>query len=210
MKILTCAVFALPLALATGACASGGESTTTFGSASVSATATATATATGTAGSGTSSTGSGSGGSAASSGSGSGSGSGSAGSDTGTAGSTGMASGSGGTGGACDPVIPGEWNACVDMGGNVDNTLCKWMGMGGATGFIGCLSSASNPDANVCFISGCEDVCDCFAPPATGTAPVVCSEILQGGGKGCALSCANQETCPDGMTCLDGLCFWAP
>ncbi len=199
-------VRSVPLCFIVGAvaCSSGGSSSTSFGSAS----ATATATATATAGSATS-TGTGSGASSAgSTGSGS-TGTGSAGSDTGTAGS-GTAGASGTAGGACDPVIPGEWNACLDGGGNVDNTLCNWMGMGGATGFIGCLSSASNPDANVCFISGCEDVCDCFAPPATGTAPVVCEQILQGGGKGCALSCANQETCPDGMTCLDGLCFWVP
>jgi hypothetical protein len=91
--------------------------------------------------------------------------------------------------------------------GQVDNTLCNWMGISGATGFIGCLNSSSNDGANVCMISGCEDECDCFAPPATGTAPVECADVLDGGGFACVLTCANGETCPDTMECFDGLCF---
>jgi hypothetical protein len=59
-------------------------------------------------------------------------------------------------------------------------------------------------------ISDCVDVCDCFAPPATGTAVVVCADILAGGGMACALDCADGKTCPDGMTCLDNVCFWPP
>ncbi len=113
-------------------------------------------------------------------------------------------------GNQCDPIVPGEWNSCVDADGNTDNTLCNWMGSGSATGFIGCLNSAGMDGANVCFISGCEDVCDCFAPPATGTATVICSEILADGGTGCALDCSGGATCPDGMICSDNLCFWPP
>lgn len=111
---------------------------------------------------------------------------------------------------ACDPVVPGEWNACVDADGNIDNTLCNWMGTGGSTGFLSCLSASSNPDANVCFIRDCEDACDCFAPPPTGNAPVVCAEILADNGRGCALDCSEGQQCPDGMECLDGLCFHPP
>ena len=112
------------------------------------------------------------------------------------------------TGPTCDPRIPGEWNACVDDNGNVDNTLCNWHGLPNTNGFIGCLNSSQNNGANVCFISDCVDPCDCFAPPSTGTAQVVCSKILQGGGNGCALDCSNGATCPDGMVCQDNLCFW--
>jgi hypothetical protein len=113
-------------------------------------------------------------------------------------------------GNQCDPIIPGEWNSCVDADGNTDNTLCNWMGSGDATGFIGCLNSAGMDGANVCFISGCKDVCDCFAPPVTGTATVTCGEILADGGTGCALDCSGGLICPDGMICSENLCFWPP
>ena len=110
----------------------------------------------------------------------------------------------------CDPVIPGEWNSCHDEQGNVDNTLCNWMGTGGAKGFIGCLTLSETEGANVCFISGCVDACDCFAPPTTGTAEVICGPILEGGENGCGLDCSNDRTCPDGMMCAGSLCFWPP
>ncbi len=111
---------------------------------------------------------------------------------------------------ACEPVIPGEWNSCVDENGGTDNTLCNWMGTGGAVGFIGCLTSSTTKGANVCMISDCEDACDCFAPPATGDAVVECAEVLEGGGRACVLNCSNGESCPDGMSCEGGLCFHPP
>jgi hypothetical protein len=110
-------------------------------------------------------------------------------------------------GNQCDPIVQGEWNACVGENGNTDNTLCNWVGMGGQTGFIGCLNSSQEDGSNVCFISGCEDACDCFAPPTTGTATVVCAAILADGGNGCALDC-SAGTCPDGMECQNNTCFW--
>jgi len=120
------------------------------------------------------------------------------GADEDTAGSTGPVN-------TCDPVVPGEWNACIDKNGTVDTTLCNWSGLPGTTGFIGCLT-APEMAGNSCMITGCEDACDCFAPPATGTAVVTCAEILKGGGTACVLSCANGETCPDGSECLGGSC----
>lgn len=108
----------------------------------------------------------------------------------------------------CDPVVPGIWASCIDEMGDIDNTLCMWMGTGESVGMVSCLSSSSEPDANTCFIRGCKDVCDCFAPPATGTAPVVCDTIVDGGEFGCALDCSDGQTCPDGMMCYDNLCFW--
>ena len=124
-----------------------------------------------------------------------------------------MDSSSGGSTGpvnTCDPVVPGEFNACVDDMGGVDNTLCNWVGNPDFTGMVSCLTSSKVEGANVCMISGCEDACDCFAPPATGTAEVVCADILEGGGMACALACDGGQTCPDGMECLSGLCFHNP
>lgn len=118
--------------------------------------------------------------------------------------------GSSSGGNACDPVVPGGWNSCHDESGNVDNTQCMWMGSGDSQGFIGCLTSSSLEGANVCMISDCVDTCDCFAPPSTGNAEVICADILAGGGFACALSCADGQTCPDGMVCESGLCFWPP
>lgn len=111
-------------------------------------------------------------------------------------------------GNQCDPIIQGEWNACVNENGMTDNTLCNWVGMGGAQGFIGCLNSSQMDGSNVCFISDCVDACDCFAPPATGTAEVVCAAILADGGNGCALDCSAGKVCPDGMECQNDICFW--
>ena len=111
---------------------------------------------------------------------------------------------------ACDPQVPGEWNACIDEGGSPDNTLCNWMGLSGPSGFIGCLTSSQTEGANVCMISGCEDECDCFAAPETGNAVVECAEVLKGGGRACVLNCSNGESCPDGMSCEGGLCFHLP
>jgi len=142
-----------------------------------------------------------------------GSGSDSGGSGSGGGGMTdssgGMVDSSGGAP-ACDPQIPGEWNACIGDGGTVDTTQCNWMGLSGTVGFIGCLSSASLEGGNVCMITGCEDTCDCFAPPATGTAEVICSAVLKSGDNACALDCSGGRTCPDGMECAGDLCFWPP
>jgi len=139
-------------------------------------------------------------------------GAGSSSSDGGTSSSGGADSSSGGstTGPACDPPVVGEWNACKDAEGTIDNTLCNWMGTGESVGMVSCLSASSNPDANVCFIRGCVDACDCFDPPTTGTAEVICDAILAGGEMGCGLDCSEGKTCPDGMECLDNLCFWVP
>lgn len=113
-------------------------------------------------------------------------------------------------GNQCDPVVVGEWNSCIAEGGQIDNTLCNWVGMGSSVGMISCLNASSMEGANVCFIRGCEDACDCFAPPATGTAVVVCAPILADQEMGCALDCSDDKLCPDGMICSDNLCFWPP
>jgi hypothetical protein len=55
--------------------------------------------------------------------------------------------------------------------------------------------------------SPCEDAGDCEAAPATGTAVVQCTDL--GAGNICSLSCAMDETCPDGMICsADDYCHF--
>lgn len=119
-------------------------------------------------------------------------------------------SSSSGGGPACDPPVVGEFNACMTADGSIDNTLCNWMGHPDGTGTLTCLSSSELEGANVCTIRGCEDVCDCFDAPPTGDAPVVCAGILEGGDNACGLDCSAGQTCPDGMECSSGLCFWPP
>ena len=110
----------------------------------------------------------------------------------------------------CDTNVQGEWNACVDRNGAIQTTQCNYLGDSDANGFIGCLTSSEVEGANSCFINGCVDVCDCLPPPATGTAVVTCTAILEDGGNGCALDCSGGATCPDGMQCLGSTCFWPP
>ncbi len=121
-------------------------------------------------------------------------------------GTAGLETGSTGAPNSCDPVVPGEWNACIDGKGTVDNTLCNWTGLPGTTGFLGCIAA---PDAagSACMITGCADACDCFAPPATGNAEVTCAPVLTNGTNACVLSCADGQTCPDTMECLGGTCY---
>jgi hypothetical protein len=112
----------------------------------------------------------------------------------------------------CELPVVGEWNACVGEDGEIDNTLCNWIGDPDGTGFLTCLSAPPKAleGGNVCTIRGCRDTCDCFEQPATGTAAVVCAEILSNGETACGLDCSSGETCPDGMECASGLCFWPP
>lgn len=104
----------------------------------------------------------------------------------------------------CEGRPGGDWNACK-KDGNTQNSLCDWT-MGGA-GTLSCLVPASG-GYNVCGINHCEDDCDCFAPPLTGTALATCTPVFANGGKACVLYCVNGQTCPDGMTCVSGTCYW--
>lgn len=57
----------------------------------------------------------------------------------------------------------------------------------------------------------CADVCDCWAAPADGDAPVLCRELVVGDDGTCVLDCTNGETCPGGMSCNDslGICVFS-
>jgi hypothetical protein len=131
---------------------------------------------------------------------------------TGGTGSTGEATTSPTTSGAtsgdatCPARPTGQWAAC-EKNGVVDKSVCGWTDSG-QNGELTCLSPASGGGYNVCAIKGCVDDCDCFAAPASGDAVVFCAELGGGGEKACTLYCAGGQTCPDGMSCQGGYCFW--
>ena len=102
----------------------------------------------------------------------------------------------------CAAHAIGDWGQCQpgDLSG------CEWQ-ESGANGQLLCLAPTSG-GLSVCGIRDCVDVCDCFAPPATGTSVPVCAAILGSGANGCALYCAGGQICPDGMQCQSGYCYW--
>jgi hypothetical protein len=71
---------------------------------------------------------------------------------------------------------------------------------------VQCLTdSQSMPSIGVC-ARRCEDVCDCWAAPDDGDAPVACKALVAGDDdRSCVLDCSAGQTCPGGMTCLDSL-----
>ncbi len=75
-----------------------------------------------------------------------------------------------------------------------------------------CVSdNLENPSIGVC-ARRCDDVCDCWAAPATGDAEVACVPLVDGDPKQtCVLDCSGGQTCPDGMACVDPLqiCVWS-
>lgn len=100
----------------------------------------------------------------------------------------------------------GGWNACK-ADGQTDNDLCGFTAASGGSGKVTCLTPTSGA-YNSCGVFDCVDDCDCYAPPSTGTAFPVCKEVFANGGKGCVLWCVNGQTCPDGMACVSGTCYW--
>jgi hypothetical protein len=74
-----------------------------------------------------------------------------------------------------------------------------------------CLQDDPNmPSIGVCG-RACDDVCDCWAAPASGDAPVTCRSLVEGDDGTCVLDCTGGQTCPDGMSCLDalGICVFS-
>jgi hypothetical protein len=107
---------------------------------------------------------------------------------------------------ACDPMVPGEFQQCADASGN-STAFCGGPTAGG--GVPSCLLSFFIEGASTCTISGCVDACDCFAPPATGTAPVACITGIVADDTACVLDCNDGQQCPDGMVCGGNICVWA-
>jgi hypothetical protein len=69
----------------------------------------------------------------------------------------------------------------------------------------------NDPDRHWCAIPCENGEPDNCPEPTSGNATVECSGLQ---GAPCALSCANGETCPDGMVCFDAMinnvmrCVW--
>ena len=119
--------------------------------------------------------------------------------------STSSSSSSSDGGGGCNDV-PGNYEYCLDLGGDIDNTPC--MAPGDSTCiYTGLLAS---PTGAVCSISDCVDACDCPAAPASGTAVATCGDVTGNPANLlCYLDCSSGETCPTGTTCFGGfLCVW--
>jgi hypothetical protein len=112
--------------------------------------------------------------------------------------------------GRCVDACGGAWGMgnygdCLDAFGDFDTaTSC------GANHL--CVFWGDPIDHTACSLQGCTDACDCPPPPATGDATVTCGQITADPGMNdCYLSCANGETCPDGMSCsAGGVCHTAP
>lgn len=143
--------------------------------------------------------------------------------DPSTSGSTGAESSSTG-----EPPPPPE---CIVPGDCPNNETCNAMGqcesvcaVWGPNDYGYCVtplgtfnSAVICGEALTCIVTGnpigsavcgrtCTSACDCPAPAGTGNATVTCGDVVSGGANECYLSCANGETCPDGMQCLtDGM-----
>jgi hypothetical protein len=88
-----------------------------------------------------------------------------------------------------EPVVPG-FGDCVDP---VPNDEC----LATETCFT---DNAGDPTHGFC-TSDCANVDECADAPATGDAPVACTDL--GDGDTCILDCSGGETCPDDMVCID-------
>lgn len=110
---------------------------------------------------------------------------------------------------ACDPIVQGEYNAC--LGGNPPTTVpCTWTPNPEGDGWITCITAALVHEGSVCSIAGCVDRCDCFPAPATGTATVECMDGIIEDATACVLFCGGGEICPDGMECSYNICVAPP
>ncbi|MFO7563102.1 MAG: hypothetical protein R6X02_10705 [Enhygromyxa sp.] len=94
----------------------------------------------------------------------------------------------------CTP--PGVYGDCAN--GGLDACMAESLPL--------CLQDDPNmPSIGVCG-RRCDDVCDCWAPPATGDAPVACKALVAGDDdRTCVLDCSGGQACPSGMVCLDAL-----
>ena len=69
-------------------------------------------------------------------------------------------------------------------------------------------SCVPGPESAVCG-QACMDVTDCAPPPASGDAPVLCTDATGDGQNECVLDCSAGAECPTGMWCIaGGICAW--
>ncbi len=111
---------------------------------------------------------------------------------------------------ACLCVPDGDAPLCPDGWGGGEYADC---GSGEECG--GELESVcvgGSNDASACLFLGCEDTCDCPAPPKGFEDLGRCEDQFGPGGmlddiNDCFLDCSGGESCPDNMFCDGGVCF---
>ena len=96
--------------------------------------------------------------------------------------------------GVCE-AAPGTYGDCVN--GSVD--AC----MDSDASALCVTDDPSTPSLGVC-ARDCDEACECWEGPASGTAPVACKALVDAlpNQRSCVLDCSGGETCPDGMNCL--------
>ncbi len=113
--------------------------------------------------------------------------------------------------GQCEPICPewgpGSYQGCLhELGGYDLLNLCG----GGPPGFQ-CAVWGNPTEATACTTQNCTTACDCPEPPPTGNATVTCGNLIDDGVNDCYLSCADGETCPEGMSCRNkSVCVTEP
>jgi hypothetical protein len=108
--------------------------------------------------------------------------------------------------GHCAEACGGRWGSgsydyCLTEFGDFDTTASC------GAGHL-CIYWGDPIEQAACALQGCTDACDCPPPATTGSATVACGQLSEVRSMNdCYLSCADGETCPDGMVCNpDGVC----
>lgn len=102
-------------------------------------------------------------------------------------------------------VCPGGWN---NEGAYADCDAGEECGGGDLN--VACAGGPN--DSSVCLFLGCEELCDCPAPPEGFETLARCEDQFGPGGNtddinDCFLDCSGGEACPDGMFCGQGVCY---
>lgn len=108
---------------------------------------------------------------------------------------------------ACDAWASGEFASCID---SPAYAACGWTPDGVSPVSLTCIEALEVEGGGVCALLDCSDRCDCFAPPASGTATVECLDGVVADHTVCVLYCGGGEQCPDGMVCSVQSCVWPP
>ncbi len=107
----------------------------------------------------------------------------------------------------CLCVEDGDPPVCPDGWGDGEYADCVTEGNGVCTSESGLtpgcvVDDVGTPTAGACFFSGCEEACDCPAPPdAAFDAQVTCDDIIGDTANDCYIDCSS-DGCPDGMFCF--------
>jgi hypothetical protein len=102
--------------------------------------------------------------------------------------------------------------ACMGPFPDGDYEDCENLGIGACNdaSAICIVDDPMTPTVSVCGFTDCSDSCDCPEAPVGSEAQPTCGPILDDGDtNACYLDCSHGESCPAGMSCLDGfICVW--